>query len=353
MESGDIHLTGYTSWKFAKSVNVKNVFTGFWTSRNKSVILKKLGYDSELDDLDGKLCVSVDEKTDCDIRTAVENLTKKLLTKDEVIDLDSLSSILLKVNHTQDWLGCADQNLVNYIVKESLSHSSKPALENILTMILINQEPLLAMTFADKQLPITDYLGACGRMAVFTDAGTSLRKLSVLSPWRVRSSISYELLMMIKEFSVSNHLTLYPTDWDPNHFCVDKSTGSVKLVDLENIVIVNTSIIQHSSSHKSDNLGCDEKKQCYSYSIPQLCQHRKSDHNIFGICSNILSPSPFSLNLLRDAPDQITSKFRSFPGLLDICWKGGQPSRKDARWKAARNIEKILFDEDTADENIF
>ena len=63
-----------------------------------------------------------------------------------------------------DMLRCADQNLVNLILKESLEHPSKPTVENILTMLMINQEPVVAMSFPTRKLfPFPEYLGACGR----------------------------------------------------------------------------------------------------------------------------------------------------------------------------------------------
>ena len=63
-----------------------------------------------------------------------------------------------------DMLRCADQNLVNFITGESLQHPSEPSLENILTMLIINQEPVVAMAFPSRKLfPFPEYLGACGR----------------------------------------------------------------------------------------------------------------------------------------------------------------------------------------------
>ena len=39
-ESGDIQFTGFTSWRFFQFLNVKNVFYGFWGSRNISIVIK-------------------------------------------------------------------------------------------------------------------------------------------------------------------------------------------------------------------------------------------------------------------------------------------------------------------------
>ena len=141
-----------------------------------------------------------------------------------------------------DMLRCADQNLVNLITKESLEHSSKPTLENILTMLMINQEPVVAMSFPTRKLfPFPEYLGACGRylhdcyfdmstafinffrLAVFADAGPSLTDLSRVSPWIVRSAISYELFQLTSFLTKTNlNLAFYPTDWSSDHFSVDR-----------------------------------------------------------------------------------------------------------------------------------
>ena len=51
-------------------------------------------------------------------------------------------------------------------------HAARPSLANLLTILLTNQEPLLAMAFPEQQgWPFPAYYGACGRLAVFTDAG--------------------------------------------------------------------------------------------------------------------------------------------------------------------------------------
>ena len=96
IETGDIHLRGnsnskrqfilgykqsnlgFTSWRISKAFNVKNVFHGFWTSRNTSVIVKKLGYDSELEIMDRRLCEAVSEEAGCSPGEAVTRLVEKI-----------------------------------------------------------------------------------------------------------------------------------------------------------------------------------------------------------------------------------------------------------------------------------
>lgn len=350
IDTGDIHVTGPHSWRLSQLINVKNVFHGFWTSRNTSVVIKKLGYDSELELLDRRLCKAASEEAGCHPGEAITRLAHQV-GKDcsnqscKTFGLAELQN-LLGDGESPDMLRCADQNLVNFITEESLQHPSEPSLENILTMLMINQEPVIAMAFPSRKLfPFPEYLGACGRLAVFADAGPSLTDLSPVSPWIVRSAISYELFQQTSFLTKTNlNLAFYPTDWSPDHFSVDKTTSTVNLVDLENIIIVNLTNTKDLPMHKSDNYGCGEG-ECFSFSVSDLCQHSSSDHNLFGLCSNILSPSPFSINLLREPSSRVESKYRSFPGLLDTCWRGGLKQRKDARIKAGRNIEKILLEE--------
>ena len=159
-----------------------------------SVIIKKLGYDPELEHLDRNICRAAgddDYDTSCDVSRAVqilvENIRDKSSDSGNVLNIVNIQKVFKDLNYSQDWLSCADQNLVNYVVKESLEHPAGPSLENIVTMMMINQDPLISMTFSsEKQFPFADYLGACGRLVVFADEGSSLSQLASVSPWSVR-----------------------------------------------------------------------------------------------------------------------------------------------------------------------
>ena len=89
---------------------------------------------------------------------------------------------------------------------------------------------------------ISTYHGSCGRLAIFSNAGDSLASF-INSSWSVRVSLSIQLLRMASMFSNNSlGLAIYPTDWAAENFAVDTS-GVVRLVDLENIVLVNQSNI--------------------------------------------------------------------------------------------------------------
>ena len=240
IKEADIQLSGLDSWTISRHFNTKNVFRGFWSSRNMSVIIKKLGYDSELEQLDKKICkiVNIDSEH-CDPQEAIKQIRQRITDDDELFKLKDLRN---NIHVNQDWLQCGDQDLVNFVTRASLNHKSKPSLENILTMMMINQEPLIAMTFPpEQQFPFPEYLGSCGRVAVFSDAGPSISKMSQISSWvtrynnnintnqpklyhfSVRAAVSWDLLQISSQLSkTSNNLALYPTDWESGHLCVDR-----------------------------------------------------------------------------------------------------------------------------------
>ena len=256
ISAGDIQLTGADSWRLLKHLNVKNVFKGFWKSRNQSVVIKKLGYDSEMEDIDSSLLQNVRHETgNYDPASAVKILLNKTTLHDgpqQYLKLEEINKLVHSFGFSPDFLKCADQDLLNWVVESCLEHKSKPSLGNILTMLLVNQEPLMAMAFPpEKQFPFPEYHGACGRLAVFSDAGQSLSQMTISSSWALRAAISWDLLQLTDSLSrTSNNLALYPTDWDPGHINVERESGIVRLVDLENIVIVNLSKVNHLPQHK-------------------------------------------------------------------------------------------------------
>ena len=119
LQSGDLHLHGYTAWSWARLLNVKNVFHGFWTSQNMSVVVKKLGYDSELAQLDLRLCELVHLHDGCDVSHAVQRLVVELgmsVTNQkqgqELSRLDWQKVEKVGVLRAMDWAQCSGQGKV-------------------------------------------------------------------------------------------------------------------------------------------------------------------------------------------------------------------------------------------------
>ena len=117
-KSGDLRLTGFTSWRFFQFLNVKNVFNGFWVSRNISVVIKKLGYNSELENIDKNLCKLVERDEACNLKNAMKKLVESLsmksrylvqftfrnysqLIRSDTIDIYKLKSCLMKIDYSQ------------------------------------------------------------------------------------------------------------------------------------------------------------------------------------------------------------------------------------------------------------
>ena len=79
----------------------------------------------------------------------------------------------------------------------------------------------------------------CGRVIVEDYVGPTLSHLSHV-PWLERADYARQLLEMAQEFS-SAEFRLYLTDVSLDNFAVDKK-GKVKIVDAENIVLVDPSV---------------------------------------------------------------------------------------------------------------
>jgi len=178
---------------------------------------------------------------------------------------------------------------------------------------------------------------------VFSYAGVSLTAF-LASNWIVRAGLAVQLLKMATLFSKNRlNIAIYPTDWTADNFAVD-SDGKIRLVDMENIVLVNQTMVARRISpgldklYTSDNYGCPNN-ECFSFSYTSLCTHVMTDHNYHGVCGSLLSPSPYSSNLLHNIPQAVIERHKVLPSLLDRCWKG---RGEGGRIKAAKQIEDIL-----------
>ena len=143
---------------------------------------------------------------------------------------------------------------------------------------------------------------------------------------------------MAEQFTYNTPLGLYLTDWHLDNFAVSKDL-EVKLVDLENIILVNRTLIEVTKApgwnieHHSVAFGC-ENQDCFSYSVEDVCTHHVSDHNIFGACHGIVKPF-----LLKDIPESIKNSHPLLQRLIEECtW----PSNPGARLEAAKQLVEIL-----------
>ena len=139
------------------------------------------------------------------------------------------------------------------LVRRAHYHRAAPTVNNLLTMLMINPEPIVFMAFpAEEGWPFPKYYGACGRLAAFENAGRSLADY-YSAPWEVRVPLAKQLLeMALKLTRNDDGVALYLTDWTADNFAVD-GDGRVTLVDGENFVLVDQKV-SGISKHRQTKL---------------------------------------------------------------------------------------------------
>lgn len=146
----------------------------------------------------------------------------------KILDIKIVDHIRSQTQTGNDFLGCmSTQNLLNYIIKRSTFHQSSRgafiSLENILSILLINPEPLVLMAFpAEENWPVPKFYGCCGRLVVVEDIGQPL-STAVDDSFSKRAQMALQVLEMAKQFTRGDsNLALYLTDWSMDNFVVDE-----------------------------------------------------------------------------------------------------------------------------------
>ncbi|CAL4159859.1 unnamed protein product, partial [Meganyctiphanes norvegica] len=268
-----IQLSGFSSLRLSKMINIKNVFYAF--DGNEYLVLKKLAHDAELTDFDNNLCTSVGEAEGCDVALAL-----KRIVKDNNEDIFKIIKKNPKLFENSDALRCNHNNTVNHLYKKfKRLNSGMYELHNFLTLLAVNIEPLISMAFNEDSPFFPQHLGSCGRLISEEYIGPTLSDLS-FDPWMKRAEYARQLLNIVEELTKEN-IHLYLTDVSTDNFAVDKS-GTLKIIDAENIVLVDSlSPNMEPIEHENEGIGC---KDCLSYSFEDLCSHRDADHNYFAVC---------------------------------------------------------------------
>merc|ERR1711971_911893 len=141
----------------------------------------------------------------------------------------------------------------------------------------------------------------------------------------------------------------YLTDWVPENFAVATDSMKVSLVDLEHLIVVNTSRLEAekgAEAHTSDNWG---SRTSLSFSPNALCEHSSSDHNYLGLCGILLAHSPmysFPEGLLHSPPPHMFAC--NFTEVLRLCWQSTDVGGREA---AVRQLEFLLEQELRREEN--
>nr|CAD7588443.1 unnamed protein product [Timema genevievae] len=200
---------------------------------------------------------------------------------------------------------------------------------------------------AEEDWPVPKYYGACGRVAVEEFAGTMLTAHHH-SPWLSRADMARQLLIAAKQFTVRHpYFRFYLTDVSPDNIAVD-SSGRLRFVDLENVIVVDKNISNDGKPsswdtlHSSENFDCPG---CFAFSTHELCTHQISDHNFYAVCQHLLAPDISSDllpgGLLHDIPLHIVKSHPHLPDLLKEC---SQPDKLADRFIAAQQLLTVLIE---------
>ncbi len=134
---GHVQFTSISKYRILDYANTKNIFFGLLDNKTE-VMLKKLGHNTELKDLEETICAMAGEAQNCDFRTAIYKT--KLSTAREFTSYT--------VANISDMMRCPSQRLVSRMVemyKERHSPRDFPLIErlHLYSTLLVNPEPLI------------------------------------------------------------------------------------------------------------------------------------------------------------------------------------------------------------------
>ncbi|ODN01116.1 Deleted in autism protein 1 [Orchesella cincta] len=359
--NGQIKLKHWTKYKVTRYVNQKNIFYGQWDDGfgQREVILKKLAHDHELDALDRTICERHGRDQNCDVADTVRFLIEEyshhstLRPGEQILHGE-------KIGNGSDILLCPSHAKMDFLIdaatKFNKGQHKKTILANVLTNILVNPEPILLEAFpASKGWPFPIFYGACGRLVVEEYVGQPLSSF-VDKPFKVRAYLALQLLKMANLFYENpTQYIIYLTDPQADNFAVVENTNIVKLVDLENLMVVDKELLIQSKAKDADKLAVSESvtcedqgrytKECFSYSVDDLCDRPRIDHNYYAVCAGLLAPGlsyDFPQGLLHSLPDEDSDKLQSLPGMLLQCKNPKLGKLGLNRIEAAQRLIEIL-----------
>lgn len=323
-------------------------------SRGKvEILIKRLGKNHHLSELDARICSESKMAEDCDISLAMSRLS--------FVDQSEEDAAFAKhLQGTSKMFYCPSTRLVSELFgkyKEKSSGGSHVTVKDkiqIWSTAAINQEPLLLQMFpAGSGWPFPEYIGACGRYVAVKYCGQPLSKF-YRANWPKRVNIAYQLMKIAEELTNNKaDFALYLTDVNDDNFAVDDH-GKVTIIDLKDVLVVDKLAVKAAKLpswddvHESIYTECPGKsfKSCHSFSEVQLCSHVTSDHNYYAICRYILTrhhdnsrKSQGQENgLLHDIPDAVNEDW-DLDYLLNECVS---PKRQRGRLQVVHKLIEAL-----------
>ncbi|KAG8193338.1 hypothetical protein JTE90_022968 [Oedothorax gibbosus] len=205
---------------------------------------------------------------------------------------------------------------------------------------LLNPEAIILQAFPQAEgWPFPFYYGSCGRVIVEEYAGKTLSHYED-SSWEQRIDISYQLLLIAQTLTENaSNFSLYMTDVTMDNFAV-RSDGTVLLIDVESIVIVDRLANKEGQNTKIHHSKGEFCKDCLNFSFEDLCGSYQSDHNYYAICKGLLVPGSYfsSKGFLHSIPENINIQTK-LSYLVQEC---ASPSETNNRFKVLPKLLQVM-----------
>uniref|UniRef100_A0A182YE53 PIP49_C domain-containing protein n=1 Tax=Anopheles stephensi TaxID=30069 RepID=A0A182YE53_ANOST len=168
------------------------------------------------------------------------------------------------------------------------------ALRNLLA-VRTNVEPLLLKLFAThdtSSLYVPKLLDMIGFTVIESYEGQTLEHYYD-QPLAIRLLIAAKLIQAAFSFTEGIHgFRFYLTDINPDNVVVKVDHGNsnvrVSIVDLDNVIILDSLAGTFSSQHAYHVHGKIECNGCFAYVQEDVCRYRSSDLNLFATCQLLL-----------------------------------------------------------------
>eukprot|EP00058_Branchiostoma_floridae_P007590 XP_002593078.1 hypothetical protein BRAFLDRAFT_72848 [Branchiostoma floridae] len=344
-ENGKILFKYSSRLRILDIFNIKNVYFAIY--EGMEVALKRLGHNSEFDQLDRWICETGKEGPQCHIPsvTYYSNFSRVIY---EGLSPKSLGDM-------SDMVRCPSQRLIDRVLEKFAEHLGKETEElsyqeklHFLSTLKFNPEPLMLQTFPITEgWPFPFYFGACGRLTVVQKCDKTLASY-YSAPWLKRVELSLQM-MKIAEYLTNNEADfgLYLTDISYENFGVT-SDGNLFVIDVENVIVVDKQKIKADkprnweARYQSHFDECPGMSNCLSFDVSALCRYLHTDHNYYAVCRNMLSEYASEMGkpggLLHDPPETVV-RDGTLQRLLAECAK---PRTLYGRFDAAKELIELL-----------
>uniref|UniRef100_H3A422 Divergent protein kinase domain 2A n=1 Tax=Latimeria chalumnae TaxID=7897 RepID=H3A422_LATCH len=353
--NGQITFETWGRLRFLDFFNVKNVyFAQYGEPREgtRRIVLKRMGSNQELADIDQKICKRATGRPRCDLIQAVY--------KTEFARLNGEVRLLTPevVEGWSDLVYCPSQRLLDRIVRRyaETKDSGSFLLKNLkdtermqlLLTLAFNPEPLVLQTvWGKKSVPFVDFLGVCSTLVFNITIICSVWEF-LYKPVVTIYNLKKKILSILENYIRLDFFFFFlNTDVNFRGSVLSGRSGEIIVIGNLKTKKVDKNFVSTDRPENWDEWyeskfeDCD-KEACLSFSKDILCSRTTADHNYYAICQNLLSKHATwrgtSGGLLHDPPAEIAKDGR-LEALLDEC---ANPKKHYGRFQAAKELREYL-----------